>query len=377
MEEQNAAPEIGSIFSISIFLFLLGLIFFAAAAYASAVVGAFTLTTFTATTIALMVVVRVWGRLGISRLAVELSVDRDRLFPEEIVTLRAEIDNRKLLPVRMRLELSRPENLVPTADDTVDGETGLLPFEKMTGEWTFRAARRGAYRLGPATLVAGDLMGLARKEKALPFNREIVVFPRIVPIAEVELPFRDYFGIHPSKGIIEDPAWYEGTREYSGNKPAKNIHWKASARLNVLQEKIFEPTSHRKVFFLLYGAGFLSAEDNEGFESALEIIASLASGFSETGASFAIATDCRIRAYPPVLPLGRGPEHLGKVLELLARGANEEGQALPPLVGGVNATGAGFIIVAREPDENTKKLHDLPASRRDRILFLFTEELEQ
>ncbi|MFA6346023.1 MAG: DUF58 domain-containing protein, partial [Syntrophales bacterium] len=85
----------------------------------------------------------------------------------------------------------------------------------------------------------GDLLGLCRKEKTLSFERDIVVFPRLLPLRDLEPPFRDYFGIHPAKGIIEDPAWYEGTREYSGNKPARNIHWKASARTDRLQTKEF------------------------------------------------------------------------------------------------------------------------------------------
>lgn len=372
MEEQEAAPDVGSIFGFSISLVLLGLVFLIAAANAVAA-----LTLFAATTIALMAAVQAWGRLSHSRLSVSLSVERFRLFPGESFELRAEIFNRKLLPVWMRLGLPYSTALTLTTTDgkenSVESETGLMPFERVTGSWTFRAERRGVHRLGPAMVVAGDLLGLYRKEKPLSFKRDIVVFPRLVPISDLALPFRDYFGIHPSKGIIEDPAWYEGTREYSGNKPAKNIHWKASARFDALQEKIFEPTSHRKVFFLLDGNGFLEAEDSAGFEAALEILGSLAARFAETGASFAVATNRAVLDFPAVLPLGRGPEHLGNVLELLARCREEPGSAILPLLGGVGYAGAGFVIIARSPDESTKKFYTLPASRRDRVLFLFAE----
>jgi uncharacterized protein (DUF58 family) len=368
VDEPEQAPDLGSIFSFTLIIALVSLIFFAAAAYSSA-----TLAVFAGTTLTLMLAVRLWGRASLSRLAVSLSADRDRLFPAETLTLRADIVNGKLLPVWMRLELPGPEALTPI-DGSAEGETGLLPYERLSGSWRFRAERRGVYRIGPAKIVAGDLLGLCRKEKELTFEREVTVFPRIVPIAELALPFRDYFGIHPSKGIIEDPAWYEGTREYSGLKPAKNIHWKASARLDVLQEKIFQPTSHRKVFFLLYGAGFREAEDADGFESALEIIASIAARFAETGASFAVAVDRAVRRYPAALPLGRGPEHLGKVLELLARCGIESGQPFAPLLGSVGFAGAGFIVVSRTPDERTKRFFSLPPSRRDRLLFLFSED---
>lgn len=365
----KASYSVSSYFVITLSLALLGILAFIAAATAS-----IPLATFSATTLVLMLAMRLWGGLGLWRLDVGLSCDSDRLFCGETLSLRAEIANRKILPVWMRLALAHAEALSPLSSEGVEGESGLLPFERISGSWSFRAMRRGVHSLGPATISAGDLLDLYRKEKTLDFRREIVVYPRIIPLNDLELPFRDYFGIRPAKGIIEDPAWYEGTREYSGNKPARNIHWKASARFNVLQEKIFEPTSHQKIFFIVDGEGFRRADDRKGFESALEIAASFAVRFAETGASFSTATDRVVPDFPAVLPLGRGPEHLGMVLELLARCGFEHGQALLPLIGGVGHQGAGFVVIARKPSEGMKKFHTLPATRRDRVMFVFAED---
>jgi uncharacterized protein (DUF58 family) len=172
----------------------------------------------------------------------------------------------------------------------------------------------------------GDVLGLYRTQKLLPYRSAIVVFPRLVPVMMPELPFLEYFGIHPAKGIIEDPAWYEGTREYSGDKPARHIHWKASARLNQLQEKIFQPTSHRKIYIILDGEAFANHKDHAGFETAIELAASLALEYAGTGASVAVATDRSVRNYPASLDLGRGPEQLGRVFELLARCGMDPGK---------------------------------------------------
>jgi uncharacterized protein (DUF58 family) len=369
MKGDRGSYSVSSYFVISLSLVLLGLVAFVATA-----TSAIPLATFSATTFFLMLTLRLWGSFALARLEVELGCSDDRLFCGDTFSLLAEISNGKPIPVWMRLSLNRPNALSPLSSDGLDGESGLLPFEKISGTWSFRAERRGVHRLGPATLAAGDLLDLYRKERILPFERDIVVYPRLLPLGDLELPFKDYFGIHPSKGIIEDPAWYEGTREYSGSKPAKNIHWKASARFNVLQEKIFEPTTHQKIFFLVDGEGFRRAEDRDGFESALEIAASLMTHFAETGASLAIATDRLVAGFPAVLPLGRGPEHLGSILELLARCQFEHGQALLPLVGGVSHQGAGFVVIARKPVENMKKFFALPASSRDRVMFVFAEE---
>jgi uncharacterized protein (DUF58 family) len=374
---KEVEPDTGSVFSFTLSIILLGMGLLIAAAHAAGI-----LTFFLATTLVLMLAVRAWGTIAMFRLDIKLSIARDRLFPGDTLELAALLANRKPLPVWLRLELPRPDALEPasddmepdTAKDRIEGETGLLPFERMNGSWKFSALRRGVFRLGPATLSAGDVLGLARKEKSFPFSWEIVVFPRLVPIHNLELPFRDYFGIHPSRGIIEDPAWYEGTREYSGNRPARNIHWKASARLGILQEKIFEPTSHKKVVFILSGKGFEVAEDGAGFETALELTASMIASLAEEGASFTVATDRLVQGFPAVLPLGRGPEHMGRTLELLARCRLDAGQAILPLLANVGTSGAGYIVVSRAPDEGTKKFLSLPASRRDRVLFIFSEQ---
>jgi uncharacterized protein (DUF58 family) len=369
VSERESSSGVSGVFGYSISLVLLGLVSIVAAANA-----AFTLAVFAATVLALMLLVRAWGALGLLRLELSLSCDALRLFPGDSFELRARIVNRKILPAWMRFELTRPQALSPDRAEELVGEAVLFPYEAAVISWKFRADRRGVHRLGPARLVAGDLLGLYRSEKAWPFEHEIVVFPRLSRIGDLELPFRDYFGIRPAKGIIEDPAWYEGTREYSGYKPAKNIHWKASARFGVLQEKIFEPTSHQKIFFLFDGEGFEGAEGSDDFEAALEILGSLAARYAEAGASFAIATDRLVRNFPAVLPLGRGPEHLGRVLELLARCGGEKGQALLPLLGGVGVSGSGFVVIARRPNENTKDYFNLPASRRDRALFVFADD---
>jgi len=361
-----------SLFSLPISLVALGLVTFIAAAN-----RAVPLASLAAVALALMIAVRAWGRVSLLKLDLSFFCKETRLFPGDPVTLRADMISRKILPVWIRIELSHSAALTPEDSESARGETNLLPFERIAGSWVFRVARRGVYRLGPVALTAGDILGLYSREKAVPYTHEIVVFPRLANIPAFNIPFRDNFGIHPSKGIIEDPAWYEGTREYRGDKPAKNIHWKASARLTVLQEKIFAPTSHQKVFLVLDGEGFVEAQDEAGFETTLEILAALAARFSDTGASFALAANLMVCNYSAVIPLGRGPEHLGMVLELLARCRLEKGQALALLLRRAGAEGSGFVVASHSPtQEKTERFLALPSVRRNRAFFLFSKRAE-
>jgi uncharacterized protein (DUF58 family) len=381
MREGVAPRESGSVFGFGISLVLLALLLLAAELPASGAASGVRegLAGFVSGLLILMLASRLWARASLARLELELDHEGGRagrrVFAGEEFVLRFRVRNRKPLPVVVGLELSLPEGLALVEAPDVKG-AALGPYERAELSRAVLALRRGVCRTGSAILSAGDMLGLHRRERTIGLEGEVVVFPRVFPIAEFEPPFRDYFGIHPSVGAIEDPAWYEGTREYSGQRPAKAIHWKASARLGILQEKIFEPTSQLKVVFLLDGGGFLASQDYQGLERALEVLASTASRFAEKGASFAVAASLKVRDYPASIGFGRGSEHLGALLELLARCEPEEGRPLLPLPAGIGSTSSGFVVVARSPDEGTKPYFALPASRHDRILFIFAEGAE-
>lgn len=365
MADRRRTHSVSSYFVIALPLAMTG-----ALAYASTALKSFDLATAALSVFLAMALVRLMGRLSLARLEARLSLDSGKIFRGETVTIKSEIRNAKPVPVRIGLELAHAPALEP-GPDGAHGEMMFGPFERNSGVWKFLAVRRGVYTLGPVTLVGSDPFNLYRMGKRLPFEWEVVVFPRIRQVRDPQWPFRDTFGIHPSRGIIEDPAWYEGTREYSGNKPARYIHWKASARFDVLQEKIFAPTSHEKILLLLDGSGFRKAQDQEGLETAIEMAASLSAAFTEAGATIAFATDRSVKDAPACLPLGRGPEHLGAVLEILARMGNDFGSPLDELAKTIEHQGAGFFVIARSFEDIGERLPSLQAAGRNKIAFLF------
>ena len=369
MKFDKASYSVSSYFVIPISLVLLGLLAFIATAASSKALAGFAIIAFV-----LMAALRLNGRLGLARLHANFSLDAHRLFRGDEFSLSGELSNAKLLPVWITLSLAHPEAISALAKEGLEGECSLLPFEKITGTWRFKAERRGVYRLGPATLSAGDILDLYRRERRIALGQSIIVYPRIHALTALDLPFREYLGSQTTEGIVEDPAWYEGTREYTGGKSARAIHWKASARLNQLQEKIFQPSMEHKVMILVDGEGFAKAEDSEGFEYALEMAASLASFFSEEGAFFSIATDRKVEGFSPSLPLGRGPDHLGMCLELLARCSSSHRQAMLPLIASSGSQGSGYLIIAREGGDYVKKYLHLAFPRKDRVFFVFAQK---
>jgi uncharacterized protein (DUF58 family) len=355
----------------------------------------------------------VWAGFASARIDLRVQANRERLFPGDALDLGIEIGNRMALPVWVTLEMPSPRLL--EAEDSGGGGSvlrsglGLFPREKKKRLWRLTAARRGVSALGPARISAGDILGLSSRTKNYAAPGGIIVFPRRRALKALSVPFQEYFGMHAARGPVEDPAWYAGTREYSGTRPAKNIHWKASARLGVLQEKIYEPTLRRKVLFILDAAGYASfwAKENQtpfspdpgcdapdfpsagrDFEVMLETLGSLAAALMERGASFGLVSGAPLcGSNRRVLRAGGGPEHLGGFLEILAR--VESVEKFPPgfavdaarrrlfledLHGAARGCG-GFVYCGASPDAGAREVLR-EAGGRGKVFFVFSRAAE-
>jgi len=66
----------------------------------------------------------------------------------------------------------------------------------------------------------------------------------VLPIAELGLPPKNPFGeITTQRQIFEDPARTIGVRDHQPEDGFRRIHWKATARKQALQSKLYEPTT--------------------------------------------------------------------------------------------------------------------------------------
>ncbi len=320
----------------------------------------------------------IWSRRALQNLQMKLFTDTDRIFPNDEITVTAALENSKTLPIWVRIDLSLPDTLVSHSDTRC--ETRLMAWEKSRRTWNMKALRRGVFPLGSALITAGDLFGFHQKHCPYTSSREIIVYPRIHAVSHLDIQFQEFFGIHASKGLVEDPAWYAGTRDYTGNRSAKAIHWKASARLGVLQEKLYEPTSHRKVLLVLDVTRFTSDPERpehfgslEELEKLIETAASLASLLAEQGASFALVTNAALTgSASPALPIGRGPEHLGVLLEQLSRVHLTVSGKLDSLVHLPDYRGAGIVYLGYSPGDSVQNLFSKGVPGKKSVLLVYT-----
>jgi hypothetical protein len=131
---------------------------------------------------------------------------------------------------------------------------------------------------------------------------------------------KDFFGCPGAKSPVNDPVYILGTRDYQHGQSAKYIHWKASARHDVLQEKVFEPTKQEKVLLIVDVEQFARRRARREFERTLEVVASLALKLDREGHAVGLVTNGVLTGGgSSLVPVARSHRQLPAILEVLAR----------------------------------------------------------
>jgi len=311
------APEtrLPSIFIVPLMQFLVGLCLFVALLN-----GQRDLTVLALLVLGIMIGARLWSRLGLSGIRYSSMVDNDKLFPDESLALQVNVENAKFLPVWLQMSVPVKGALEPfSGQSSLTGECGLLWYQKAHFNWGLVALRRGVYRVGPAHMKVGDMFGFFTKEKSTGAEMQVIVYPRLVPLKPFSLPRRDFFGVPGAKSPVQDPIYILGTRDYQHWRPARHIHWKATARHNRLQEKVFEPSEQEKVLLAVEVSQFERDHASESFERTLEAVGSLAVQCHQRGYALGLVTNGVVEGGPSILPMGRSPQQVPFILEILAR----------------------------------------------------------
>ncbi len=265
---------------------------------------------------------KAWSSLNFFRISCDYHADKKRVFPGETISMESTIENKKFLPVWMRLFW--PEHRAFEALNDMDPFSrhgaSLLWHQQMRFQQDYIARRRGVYRVGPPCLESSDFFGFFQKEKKLGKPVQVLVYPRLVPIKTISLPKQDWFDTPGANSPIKDPVYILGTRDYQPSRPSRHIHWKASARRLRLQEKIFEPSEFGTILLFLDVGYFDKDLTEEAFEHTLEVMASLSIKLNERGYAVGLMTNGIIKGggASEVAP-ARNTHQLPAILEVLAR----------------------------------------------------------
>ncbi|HNR64933.1 MAG TPA: DUF58 domain-containing protein [Atribacterota bacterium] len=273
---------------------------------------------------------QLWSHYSVREVYYSFDAEKKKGFPGETISIQAKIYNQKLLPIWIKLFIPMDKSLLSTnniEDDCLCEEFSLLWYDKFLWQWNLKAQKRGCYQIGPPHLETGDIMGFFQQKRYLSHSAvEVIIYPRPVSLNFLSTPIKELFGKTGNDHPVKDPVYPIATRDYQHGEPSKFIHWKASARYNHLQSKIFDSSTQRKTL-LIIDVGSFQKKNQEGlFERILEVAGAMLLEFDRQGNPYSLVSNGKITGNNMFanLPFATGPEQLSMAMEFLARLTMEE-----------------------------------------------------
>lgn len=272
------------------------------------------------------IIAHFWSRRILQRVQVSRRLER-RAFLGDHVTVTLTVENLSRLPVPwLLLNESLPITLTsPPFRQEVITLGGRASHQL---QYTLLARQRGYYPVGPLLLQTGDLLGFKRQLNSTFVADYLIVYPKIVPIAELGLPTHSPQVTLPTQvPLFQDPARITGVRPYNPGDNPRHIHWPATAATGEILVKQFQPAIARDnaIFLNMDRADYARfSYPDPAIELAITVAASLANhmlGFEKLPVGLATTAfdplhDAQQSFY---LPPRKGRDQLTQILEVLAR----------------------------------------------------------
>jgi len=327
MEERFSTDSAG------LLLGKLGLLVLITGFLVAAWAGMFILALILGIAVASGVLTKLWSRYSLSRVSCNRILSETRVFPGESIELMLQLSNRKFLP----LPWVQVEDEIPVgfySDITVVPENrlgygllskaaSLLWYSRISWTTVLNCTKRGYYKLGPVCITSGDVFGIntrSRKETAID---NVIVYPKIISVDDPGLPSSYPLGsANTDRIIFEDPLRVMGVRDYRPQDSMRKIHWKATARQQLLQVKVLEPstTLEAAVFFSVDSFMCDNRSDDE-FEYGISFAASIAKYLLERSNPTGIFINSKLADsdQPARILPGTSRQQLVAILEALAK----------------------------------------------------------
>jgi len=284
------------------------------------------------------------GRWWAGRAARAVTYSRqypERVFWGEKPIVRLTIRNNGFLPILwLQVHDSLPFEL--RSPNFFQQVVSLWPHEQASFSYQLDCRRRGLYHLGPLAVESGDLLGTQRVSLAYLRPDTLIVYPRIIPLAELNLPSRTLYGSLPSKQrIFEDPTRIVGVRDYIPGDSLRHVAWKTSAVVGRLLVKRYQPAIalDTTIFLNLNRQDYSQKRQWVGTELAIVVAASLGNALVERRQAVGLGTNGHdplaatgTAVYPPTMPPRKGRSAMMRILDLLARIEATEGVDFPSLL---------------------------------------------
>ena len=210
-----------------------------------------------------------------------LTGERSGLFPRAREGDRLEVEV-KLTAKRSVSTFILEERVPEKLGHTVRVEVIRLPKNsEVSHSYSLRCTRRGVYKVGPLVAVAGDPVGLSRRETVVAPPFELLVHPSVDPVDD--RPLTRQFEDPPIRPPVSKP-WpsgleFYGMRDYVPGDDLRRIVWRATARTGRVMVREAEQGITDHITIMLDTDRGSHSRDGEGlsesFEMACRVAASL------------------------------------------------------------------------------------------------------
>ncbi|HZK11748.1 MAG TPA: DUF58 domain-containing protein [Atribacterota bacterium] len=318
---------------------------------------------------------KLWSTFSAKNIHYSFDAEKKKGFPGEMIALQAVVSNDKFLPIWLKLKIPIDKKLNPSLDSDPEclcEECNLLWYDRSSWQWKLTAKHRGCFQIGPPFLETGDLLGFFQQRRYLSQSVEMIIYPQPVSLNFLSSPVKELFGKPGLKSPVKDPVYPVAVHDYCHGEPARYIHWKASARHDRLQSKVFEPSSQRKTLFVIDVSSFQKNRHEDLFEKTLEVIAAIAMEFEKQGSPYGILSNGEMVGNDSAsLPIATGPEQLSMAMELLARLQMKTAVSIEKILFKENIIPGGTGCIYSSCTLNKKNIQITQFLRQQRIAVYF------
>ena len=279
-------------------------------------------------------ITRSWSRLSLRKVTCQRSLSEQRAFPGEHLELNFRLTNRKLMPLPwVQVDNSVPLGFAGKAVPSYNLHQGygvmskslsLLWYSAVSWKEQLLCHKRGYYTLGPLTVTSGDIFGFYPRSLSAQPEDHVIVYPALYSVRDLGIP--PLYPVGETKierRLFEDPTRVSGVRDYRSSDSLRHIHWKATARRQNLQIKVFEPTTSQNLALFLAVDSFIEDEkiNEDDYELALSTAASVACDFIQRSTPVGLFMNTKLAdtGQPVRLLPGGGSGQLISILESLAK----------------------------------------------------------
>lgn len=320
---------------------------------------------------------RIWQQ----GLDANIRLSSDTAFKGDKCALEITLLNRKLIPlpwlwVKLHISLAlKFESAEKTKADYVyyNALFCIMGWQKIKRTLPFTASKRGYYPLRSFDVVGTSILFNGKHSKNYNTGCALTVYPELIDISQLEGILSRLDGLIESRGFINpDPFEFSGIREYMPTDNLRDINFKASVHTGELMSNTHNPTIRGKVSIILCMKLLKQRYEEERFEYAISLAATLAEYYISQGFSVALYSNGTDGAAGDTVYIeeGIGDSRLQEIYESLARISYEKTEDTDILMP-VSYSNAAAVFISPTVDLDIARLYENVCEKYAETKWLF------